>query len=96
MKVVKAAGLQISSVLYRRDGTVQKVARKIHELGQQAVQFATCPETLVPYYPYFSFIQSPYQIIARREHRRLLEQAVIVPSSSTDAISETCRRMVHA
>ena len=66
--------------------------RKIHELGVQGVQFATFPETVVPYYPYFSFIQSPYRIIAGSEHRKLLEQAVTVPSPSTDAMSEPCRQ----
>jgi hypothetical protein len=38
------------------------------------VQFATFPETVVPYYPYFSFIQSHVQIIAGREHLKLLDQ----------------------
>lgn len=41
MKVVKAAAVQISPVLYSRDGTVEKVMRKIHELSEQGVQFAT-------------------------------------------------------
>jgi aliphatic nitrilase len=91
MKVVKAAAVQISPVLYSRDGTVEKVVRKIHELGQKGVQFATFPETVVPYYPYFSFIQTPYQIITGREYLKLLDQAVTVPSPSTDAISEACR-----
>jgi aliphatic nitrilase len=91
MKVVKAAGVQISPVLYSRDGTVEKVVRKIHELGEQGVQFATFPETVVPYYPYFSFIQTPFQIITGREHLKLLEQAVTVPSAATDAISDACR-----
>src|ERR1700757_1384805 len=63
MKVVKAAAVQISPVLYSRDGTVEKITRKIHELGEQGVQFATFPETVVPYYPYFAFIQTPFQII---------------------------------
>ncbi len=54
MKVVKAAAVQLSPVLYSREGTVDKIVRKIHELGQQGVQFATFPETVVPYYPYFS------------------------------------------
>ena len=40
MKVVKAAAVQISPVLYSREGTIEKVVRKIHELGQQGVQFA--------------------------------------------------------
>ena len=62
MKKVKAAAVQLSPVLYSREGTVEKVVRKIHDLGLQGVQFATFPETVVPYYPYFSFIQPPYQI----------------------------------
>jgi nitrilase len=91
MRVVKAAGVQLSPVLYSREGTVDKVVRKIHELGQEGVQFATFPETVVPYYPYFSFVQSAYQIIAGREHVQLLDQAVTVPSPATDAISEACK-----
>jgi hypothetical protein len=35
----------MSLVLYSREATVDKVVRKIHELGQQGVQFATFPET---------------------------------------------------
>ena len=58
MEFIKAAAVQMSPVLYSRDGTVEKVVRKIHELGQQGVQFATFPETVVPYYPYFSIVQS--------------------------------------
>lgn len=91
MRVVKAAAVQLSPVLYSREGTVEKVVRQIHELGRQGVQFATFPETVVPYYPYFSFIQSPYQIPRGREHLKLLEQAVTVPSPATDAIGEACK-----
>ena len=50
MRVVKAAAVQLSPVLYSRDGTVDKVVRTIHTLGRQDVQFATFPETVVPYY----------------------------------------------
>ena len=50
MRVVKAAAIQLSPVLYSRDGTVDKVIRTIHTLGQQGVQFATFPETVVPSY----------------------------------------------
>ncbi|MDX2854232.1 hypothetical protein PV342_38610 [Streptomyces sp. PA03-3a] len=60
MTVVKAAAVQISPVLYSRASTVEKVARKIRDLGEQGVQFAVFPETVVPYYPYFSFVQPPY------------------------------------
>jgi len=92
MKVVKAAAVQLSPVLYSREGTVEKVVRKVYELGQQGVQFATFPETVIPYYPYFSFVQTPYQIIAGAEHLKLLDQAVSVPSPATDAIGEACKQ----
>ena len=82
MTIIKAAAVQISPVLYSREGTVDKVVRKIIELGRQGVQFATFPETVVPYYPYFSFVQRPFEI-ARQEHLRLLDQAVTVPSAAT-------------
>ena len=91
MRTVKAAAVQMSPVLYSRDGTVDKVVRRIRELGQQGVQFATFPETVVPYYPYFAFIQAPYQIIAGGEHLKLLDQAVTVPSPAIDAISDACK-----
>src|SRR6266404_5917771 len=64
----------------------------IAELGQQGVQFATFPETVVPYYPYFSFLQPAYQIVGGREHMKLLDQAVTVPSAATHAIGDACRQ----
>ena len=92
MKFVKAAAVQISPVLYSREGTIAKVVRKIHELGRQGVQFATFPETVVPYYPYFSAVQTGMQLLAGTEHLKLLEQAVTVPSAATDAIGEAARQ----
>jgi nitrilase len=91
MRTVKAAAVQLSPVLYSRDGTVERAVRKIQELGRQDVQFATFPETFVPYYPYFSFIQPGWQIIGGREHLKLLEQSVTVPSPVTHVIGDACR-----
>src|SRR5215470_12575118 len=89
-KIIRAAAVQIAPVLYSREGTVDKVVKKILELGKQGVQFATFPETVVPYYPYFSFIESPFAMGA--EHYKLLEQAVTVPSETTRAIGEAARQ----
>lgn len=86
MTIVTAAAVQISPVLYSRDGTVQKVVDKIAELGRRGVQFATFPETIVPYYPYFSFLQRPFEMGS--EQLRLLDQAVTVPSATTHAIAD--------
>ncbi|NUY80429.1 aliphatic nitrilase [Flavobacterium sp. MAH-1] len=87
--IVKVAAVQISPVLYSKQGTIDKIVDKIKELGKQGVQFATFPETVIPYYPYFSFIQAPYMI--GKEHQRLLQESVVVPSADTDAIGEAAR-----
>lgn len=86
MTIVTAAAVQISPVLYSREGTVQKVVDKIADLGRRGVQFATFPETIVPYYPYFSFLQRPFEMGV--EQLRLLDQAVTVPSAATHAIAD--------
>jgi nitrilase len=83
---VKAAAVQISPVLYSRQGTVEKIVKKIHELGKHGVQFSTFSETVVPYYPYFSFVQPAFSM--GKEHLRLLEEAVPVPSAETHAIGK--------
>ena len=90
MTVVRAAAVQISPALYTREGTVEKVVQKIAELGRRGVQFATFPEAVVPYYPYFSFLQSPFEI--GPEHLRLIDQAVTIPSPATHAIGEAARQ----
>jgi len=81
--------VQLSPVLYSREGTVAKVVSKIEQLGRQGVQFATFPETVVPYYPYFSFVQRPFEM--RSEHLRLMDQAVTIPSPAVDAIGVAAR-----
>ena len=88
MTVVKAAAVQISPVLYSREGTVEKVVEKIIALGDQGVQFATFPEAIVPYYPYFSSMQRPIEIADQQ--LLLLGQAVTVPSETTHAIGDAC------
>jgi nitrilase len=89
MTVVKAAAVQLSPVLYSREGTVEKVVDKIAELGRLGVQFATFPESVVPYYPYFSFVQRPFEMSV--EQLRLLDQAVTIPSVETHAIADAAR-----
>ena len=90
MTIVRAAAVQMSPVLYSREGTVEKVVDKIAELGRHDVEFSTFPETIVPYYPYFSFLQRPFELGA--EHLRLLDQAVTIPSPAVDAIADAARQ----
>ena len=88
-QIIKAAAVQCSPVLDSQAGTVKKICDTILELGQQGVQFAVFPETVVPYYPYFSFVQPPFAM--GKEHLKLLHESVVVPSAATTLIGEACK-----
>jgi aliphatic nitrilase len=88
-RTVRAAAVQISPVLFSREGTTEKVLQAIAQAASQGVQLIVFPETLIPYYPYFSFIQPP--VLMGKEHMRLYEEAVTVPSPVTDAVSRAAR-----
>lgn len=88
-QIIKAAAVQCSPVLYSQSGTVKKICDTILELGKQGVQFAVFPETVVPYYPYFSFVQPPFAM--GKEHLKLLKESVVVPSEATHFIGQACR-----
>jgi aliphatic nitrilase len=90
MTTVKAAAVQLSPVLYNREATVGKVVAKIEELSRLGVQFATFPEAIVPYYPYFSFVQRPFEM--GREQLRFMDQAVTITSAATHALGEAARQ----
>ena len=77
-RVVRAAAVQISPVLFSREGTTEKVLDAIAKAAKEGVQLIVFPETFIPYYPYFSFVQPP--VLMGKEHMRLYEEAVEVPS----------------
>jgi nitrilase len=86
---VRAAAVQISPVLFSREGTTEKVLKAIATAAQAGAELVVFPETLIPYYPYFSFVQPP--VMMGKEHMRLYEEAVEVPSPTTDAVSQAAR-----
>ncbi|WOH57650.1 nitrilase-related carbon-nitrogen hydrolase [Bradyrhizobium sp. BWC-3-1] len=53
------------------------------------MRFATFPETIIPYYPYFSFVQPPLTLA--KKHQRLLEPSPTVPSAETHAIAKAAK-----
>ncbi|MGF1520619.1 MAG: Nit6803 family nitrilase [Nodosilinea sp.] len=88
-KTIRAAAAQISPVLFSCDRTTEKVLETIAEAARSGVQLIVFPETFIPYYPYFSFVQPP--VLMGKEHMRLYEEAVAVPGPVTDAISRAAR-----
>ena len=90
MTIVKAAAVQISPVLYSREGTVDRVVRKIIELGQPGRAVRHLPGDGGAVLSLFLLRAAAFEMVA--EHLRLLEQAVTVPSAATQAIGEACRQ----
>ncbi len=87
---VVAAAVQLSPVLYSREGTTAKVCEAIAAAAREGAELVVFPETVVPYYPYFSFIRPPAAMGA--EHMRLYEEAVRVPSPTTERLAAAARQ----
>jgi aliphatic nitrilase len=86
---VRVAAVQLSPVLFSRDGTTEKVCQQIELAAREGAELAVFPETVIPYYPYFSFIKPAAAMGA--DHLQLIEQSVTVPGPVTEAISRTAR-----
>ena len=90
MTTVKVAAAQIRPVLFNLDGSLQRVLDAIAEAASEDVQLIVFPETFLPYYPYFSFVEPP--VLMGRSHLALYEQAVVVPGPVTDAVAAAARQ----
>lgn len=86
---VRAAAVQLSPVLYSREGTTEHLCDWIGRAAKDGAELVVFPETVVPYYPYFSFIKAPVQIGA--DHLLLMEESVDVPGPTTESIAQAAR-----
>ena len=84
-RIVRAAAVQISPDFDTPDGTLAKVCNAIDAAAAKRAQIVVFPETLLPYYPYFSFVRPP--VASGAEHLRLYERAVVVPGPVTNAVA---------
>lgn len=90
VSIVRAAAAQLAPVLHSQSGTVEKVLQAIETAAKEGVQLIVFPETLVPYYPYFSFVTPP--VLMGKEHMRLYEESVSVPGPVTEAVGAAAKR----
>jgi aliphatic nitrilase len=88
--IVRAAAVQLSPVLHSRAGTMEKVLDAIASAAAGGAAIVVFPETVVPYYPYFSFVTPPVSMGA--EHLTLYAEAVVVPGPETEAVAALARR----
>jgi aliphatic nitrilase len=89
-KILKVAAAQLAPVLDRPGGTLERVLGAVAEAAGKGVEFLVFPETFLPYYPYWSFIDPPYRTGAK--HLALYEEAVVVPGPECQALSAAARR----
>ena len=87
---VRAAAVQIAPDLDTQEGTLTRVLNAISEAAGKGAELIVFPETFVPWYPYFSFIQPP--VATGAEHLRLYEHAVVVSGPVTHAVADAARR----
>ena len=88
-RTVRAAAVQLSPVLGSRDGTTEKICQAVRAAVRDGAQLVVFPETVVPYYPYFSFISPPASM--GKQHLQLYDQAVAVPGATTAALADAAR-----
>ena len=89
-RTLRVAAAQISPVLDRPGGTLERVLNALDEAAGKGVGFIVFPETFLPYYPYFSFVEPPVTIGAA--HLKLYEEAVTVPGPVTQALATAAKR----
>jgi aliphatic nitrilase len=87
---LRACAVQIAPDLEQVGGTLARVLLAIEDAAAKGVEFAVFPETFLPWYPYFSFIEPPVRTGAA--HLKLYEQAVVVPGPVTQALAAAARR----
>ena len=88
-RTVRAAAAQIAPDLTSADGTLERVLETLRDAAQQGVELIVFPETFVPYYPYFSFVQPP--VLQGADHLLLMQRAPTVPGPLTDAVAAAAR-----
>ncbi|SBO42721.1 Nitrilase 3 [Cyanobium sp. NIES-981] len=87
---ITVAAAQIRPVLFSLSGSVARVLAAMAEAAEAGVELIVFPETFLPYYPYFSFVEPPVRMGA--SHLRLYEQAVVIPGPEIGQIAAAASR----
>jgi nitrilase len=89
-RTLTVAAAQIRPVLYSLEGSLARVLAAMEEAARSGVELIVFPETFLPYYPYFSFVEPA--VLMGRSHLRLYDQAVTIPGPATDAVAAAARQ----
>ncbi len=85
----RAAAVQAAPVFLDREGTVEKTCELIREAGKNGADLVAFPETFIPSYPYWVWLDSPLK--GFDYFVRLYKNSVEVPSAATDSLCQAAR-----
>ncbi len=90
MRIIKAAAVQLSPVLYSRDGTVDKICKQIIDLGRQGVPVRCLSRNSGAELPILLL-----RPVSLQDGQRTLQIARTIgdrPIATTEAIGEACKQ----
>jgi nitrilase len=88
METAKVAAVQASPVFLDRDGTTAKACTLIEKAAADGAGLIVFPETFIPTYPDWVWRTVPFSEQSQRLFARLLDQAVVVGSETTDTLAQ--------
>jgi len=86
----KAAVAQLAPSFLNREETVEIACRTIEEAGREGARLIAFPESFIPGYPYWLWIEPPFE--AARYFREFYKNSVEVPSQSTQSLCRSARK----
>jgi len=89
---IKVAAVQAAPVFLDREATVEKVATFIDKAAGEGAALIVFPETFIPTYPDWVWRTTAFSRQSADLFARLLDQSVVVPSATTEAIGESAAR----
>lgn len=92
MERVKAAAVQAAPVFLDREATVDKACVLIEKAASEGAGLIVFPETFIPTYPDWVWRTTPFSGQAAKLFARLLDQSVVVPGPTTQALGEAAAR----
>ena len=79
-KTFKVAAAQVRPVLFDLNGSLNNVLLKIEEAATKDVKLIVFPETFLPYYPYFSFVEPP--VLMGKSHMTVSYTHLTLPTKA--------------
>jgi nitrilase len=93
MEPVKVAAVQAAPVLGDRVATIGKVITLAETAAAEGARLVAFPGAFVPGYPDWVWRTRPWDATSTALYARLLDQAVVVGSPTTDSLADTALRL---